>query len=339
MHKEGTGGVLFISWSENCTRSDSIAKRLGGASLMIYSPFWGSRASTIVFKYLSQSVRTLAALWKYRPGAVLVMTPPVIACVPVWIYAKLTGAHYAIDAHTGAFLDKRWTWSLFIHRFFSRQATLTLVTSPFLADLVRSWKARVQIVSDVPVCFAEPQPVKLNGGIHMTFISTFTRDEPLPAFLEAAKLVPDVQFHVTGRLKDANRGLLEQAPPNVRFTDFLSDPDYVGLLLGSDAVICLTTEDHTMQRGAYEAVYLGRPVITSDFPILRNAFHRGTVHVGGTPREIAAGIVEMKNNSRRYQKEVEELRAEKVKRWGEVEADLNRALGHPGFFVQSRACE
>ncbi len=55
----------------------------------------------------------------------------------------------------------------------------------------------------------------------MTFISTFTRDEPLEAFLEAARAVGNVRFYVTGRLKDANPEILKRAPVNVTFTGFL----------------------------------------------------------------------------------------------------------------------
>ena len=33
-----------------------------------------------------------------------------------------------------------------------------------------------------------------------------------------------------------------------------------------DGILALTTHDHTMQRGACEAVSLGVPIITSDWP-------------------------------------------------------------------------
>ena len=289
---------------------------------MVYSPFWGSRYSTVVFKYLSQSFKTLKALFTHRPRVVLVMTPPVVACIPTWIYTKLTRAQYIIDAHSGAFLDKRWTSILFLHKFFSRHAALTLVTSEFWAELVSSWGANTKIVSDVPVCFEEPRYTKLQGRINMIFISTFTRDEPLREFLSAARQSPDIQFYVTGRLKDANPEVLNNAPKNVVFTDFLTNADYVGLLLASDAVICLTTADHTMQRGAYEAVYLGKPVITSNFGLLRKSFPAGTIHVGNNPEEIAFGILEMKHNLERYQREVQQLRVEKLHCWDKVEKDL-----------------
>src|SRR5262249_46472246 len=149
-----------------------------------------------------------------------------------------------------------------------------------------------------------------------------TRDEPIEVFLAAAARVPDIQFFVTGRFEDADPKLLRTKPANVTFTGFLLDAQYVGLLMVSDAVICLTTADHTMQRGAYEAIYLGKPVITSNFEILRQAFDKGTVHVGNTADDIVAGITQMRTELSRYQTEAERLKAEKLDRWRDVERGL-----------------
>jgi glycosyltransferase involved in cell wall biosynthesis len=241
-----------------------------------------------------------------------------------------TGARYVIDAHSGAFLDERWTRLLFVQRFFCRRAAVTFVTSPFWADLLTSWGANSKIVSDVPIYFAEPRSKSLKGRINMTFISTYTRDEPLKEFLAAVRHTPDIQFYITGRLKDADPEVLKLAPRNVAFTDFLSNEEYTGLLMASDAVICLTTGDHTMQRGAYEAVYLGRPVITSNTQLLKESFSAGAVHVGNTPEEMVHGIEEMKRNLKKYQMEVMQLRMEKLDRWQKVQEDLNRLFNGGG---------
>ncbi len=293
---------------------------------MVYSARWGSRWSTILFKYLSQSVRTLRLLFATRPRVVFVMTPPVIACVPVWLYAALTRAAYVIDAHTGAFVDERWRPLLFLHRFFSRRALTTIVTNGHLADIVRGWSADVTIVSDVPIHFAEPASMAVNGRFTMTLVNTFTKDEPIEAFLRAAGRLPDVHFFVTGRLEDADPALLRAKPLNVTFTGFLSDSEYAGRLLASDAVICLTTADHTMQRGAYEAIYLGKPVVTSRFAILRQAFPRGAVHVDGTPEDIGRGISEMRHHLDRYREEAKQLREEKLSQWKRIEEQLRGRL-------------
>ncbi len=323
-------GSVFISWAPFCSRSDSIIQRLGGTSYMLYAPLWGSRYLTIFFKYLQQSIQTLWILFRDQPQTVFVMTPPVAACLPVWLYAKLTRRAYIIDAHSGAFLDPRWRSILILHGFFSRRARTTIVTNSYLADIVRSWAASATIVSDVPVCFPEPVPIDVSGSFKITLINTFTRDEPLDLFLQAAGNLPEVQFYVTGPLVEADAQVLKRAPENVKFTDFLPGSQYVGLLLASDAVMCLTTLHHTMQRGAYEAVYLGKPVLVSDTELLRKAFGKGSVCVQNTVEGIVQGVREIRQNLEKYRNEVQSLRLEKLEQWNRVEAGLRLLLTRNG---------
>jgi hypothetical protein len=96
---------------------------------MIYSPFWGSRPSTIIFKYFVQAARTLWLLLREKPEVVLLMAPPIVSCVPVWLYLKFNGGAYVIDAHSAAFADPRWRSVQFMQKFFSRRAVTTIVTN------------------------------------------------------------------------------------------------------------------------------------------------------------------------------------------------------------------
>jgi len=293
---------------------------------MVYSPWFGSNYATLPFKYLSQTIKTLRILFRTRPRIVYVMTPPVFACVPVWIYSRWTRAPFVIDAHTGAFLDTRWKKILFVHRWFSRSARMTIVTNEHMKDVLEKWRCRVNIVRDVPVCFARPAEVTLDGACNMTMVCTFTWDEPIALFFQAAARLPTVSFHVTGNYQRVDKRILDMRPDNVRLTGFLSDEEYVGLLLASDAVISLTTLDHTMQRAAYEAIYLGKPVITSDFEILRRHFYKGAVHVDNTVDGVIAGIRRMHDNLVRFGEEAGQLRLERLAEWTRVEAYL-RGIG------------
>jgi glycosyltransferase involved in cell wall biosynthesis len=251
----------------------------------------------------------------------------VVACFPVWLYAKSTGASYAIDAHTGAFLDPRWRRLLALHRFFSRHAITTLVTNSHLASMVEAWGAHATIVPDVPVVFPAPTEPRLSDAqYNMTFVSSFTWDEPLDTFLEAARSLPDVHFYITGKVPEQRREALANCGANITFTGFLSKAEFVGLLRKSDAVMSLTTLDHTMQRAAYEAIYLGKPVITSRFPLLEREFSRGTVHVENDVQDIVRGVRTMCANLAMYDVEAKALRESKLERWKKSEETLRRLL-------------
>lgn len=307
--------ILFVSWAEDCSRSDSIARQLGGESFMIYSSFWGSNYFTILFKYIVQSWRTVRLILKEKPDIVYVMTPPTAACLPVWFMGLFTKLKYVIDAHTGAFLLPPWSRLRAVHGFFSRRALATLVTNQKLADIVDGWGARSVIVPDVPVEFPRIEEFETRPGSCMVYISTFTVDEPLDLLLAAAKRVPSVTIYVTGDTAACSDEIIQSAPSNVVFTGFLSRASYAGLIKACHSVICLTVLDHTMQRGAYEAVYLGRPVITSNFGILRENFDVGAVHVDNDVDSIVDGITRMSRDSAEFQSQAVELGARKRHRW------------------------
>ena len=303
--------IVFISWYPSCRRSDALAKALGGVSYLIHY-FTFKQPLQAPFKYILQARDTFRYLRRDRPQYVLVASPPVFAALAVWLYCKASGARYVIDAHTGVFDDPRWTWLSSFSRFLSRGAVATIVTNAFLQQKVVSWGARPIIIGDVPVEFPLMKPVELGAGFHVVVINTFSSDEPLDEILAAAKRLPEVHFHITGNPKHARNRWTESLPANVRLTGWLSDEEYAGLLVGADTVMCLTTHDHTMQRGAYEAMALGKPLITSHWGLLRETFYYGTIHVDNTANEIASAVVRAIGERRDLMTGMQRLRRERL---------------------------
>jgi len=115
-------------------------------------------------------------------------------------------------------------------------------------------------------------------------------------------------------------------PPNLTLTGFLQAPVYGALLRKAGVVMALTTDDHTMQRAAYEAVYQGTPVIVSDTQVLRQAFDEGAVHVDNSPDAIVKAVKHVRDNVPEYREAATRLRARKNDRWIRVKAELIRAL-------------
>jgi glycosyltransferase involved in cell wall biosynthesis len=303
--------VSFITWYPSCRRSDAIAKSLGGVSHLVHY-FTFKRPSHAPLKYLLQARETFRLLRKDRPQRILVASPPVFAVLVVWIYCKVFGAEYVIDAHTGIFDDKRWTWLKPLSRFLARKARTTIVTNNFLKTEVESWGARALIIGDVPVDFPPVKPAVLDSGFNVVVINTFSQDEPINEILAATKALPEVNFHITGNPKHSRVQFTEALPPNVRLTGWLSDDEYAGLLRAADTVMCLTTHDHTMQRGAYEAMALEKPLITSNWELLRKTFYNGTIHVDATVDSIKNGVTQAKQERMALEVGMKKLRRERL---------------------------
>ncbi|MDZ7265869.1 MAG: glycosyltransferase [candidate division KSB1 bacterium] len=318
--------LLFVSWAENCSRSDNLARLLGGSSRMIYAGRLGSNYFTVTLKYLVQMWMTWRLLRHERPRVVLVMVPPVFICVPVYLYCRLTGAGYLTDTHTAAFTMARWKPLLFLNAWFYRRALGNIVTNEHLARQVEKWRAPVVVIGDLPVQFPRIAEFPLNGRFAVAVVCSYNPDEPLDHIWEAARQLPEVDFYVTGKVKDAPARLLDHKPDNMNLTDFLPLEQYAGLIKGCHAVMVLTTRDHTMQRGAYEALALGTPIITSDWPLLRETFDQAALYVDNSPAGIVAGVRRLQAAWPEYKAAVQRQREQRLQIWREREARLRAAI-------------
>jgi glycosyltransferase involved in cell wall biosynthesis len=273
-------------------------------------------ALTAPLRYLHQAAKSLLLLGRKRPHVVFVQSPPSPAVIVVFLYCVLTGSHYVIDAHSAAMQRSRWNRPRWLHRLLARRALATIVTNEHFRETLESWGAKAMILRDIPTSFSAGA-FPLAGAFNVAVVNSFAFDEPVEAVLAAARTLPEISFYVTGRKSRADPLLLSTAPANVFFTDFLPDEQYYGLLQESDAVMCLTTRDHTMQRGACEALSLGTPIITSDWPLLRDHFCMGTVHVTNGAGSIRQGILEMRECHEQYRMEIRQLRQRRQHEWAE----------------------
>jgi glycosyltransferase involved in cell wall biosynthesis len=293
---------------------------------MVYWGWLGSHPATVWLKYLGQTLSTWKVLAHERPDAVFVMTPPPVAIIAVSLYCAVGRIPFVIDAHTGAFHER---WRLFqrLQFWLARRATATIVSNDHLGELVRANGGRAITVPDVPIEFDSvgSGPADLND-FTVVCVTSFDRDEPITSMVEAARRLPNVRFLMTGNASKGARLMPAVMPPNLRLTGFLDTSVYGGLLRNAGVVIALTTVEHTMQRGAYEAIYQGTPVIVSDNRLLRQSFDEGAVYVDNSPDAIVTAVQRIRDSSAEYRAAASRLRARKVERWLRTKAELSAML-------------
>ncbi len=322
--------VLFLVWGppSHGPRSEVFARELGIDIEFVFSTDRRGFVSAPI-KYVQQTAKTAWLLLRRRPQVVFVQSPPTFAVMTVAVYAALTAGRYVVDAHSAAMLSPYWTRPRWVYRYLSRFAAATIVTNEYFADIVRGYGGRALVIPDIPTSFRRDGVQDAKGKFNIVVVSTMSPDEPLVEVMTAASELPDVTFHVTGDNKRARTRLSHEVPVNVRFTGFLPAHAYYSLMASSQAVMCLTTRNHTMQRGACEALWIGRPIVTSSWPVLRSYFSEGTVHVDNTADAIRDGVEEMVRGHSRYAAEIENLQTKRRLEWRSTLASLVELLDAP----------
>lgn len=318
--------AVFISWAPHCSRSDNIAREFGAPSYMVYNDRWGSRPLTIIFKYLWQMIETFKVLNREKAEVAFVMTPPVFAGLSLYLYSWFRPLQYVVDVHTAALLMPRWQRLQWLQRFVCKRAATTMVTNDHLGGLISAGGGHTTIVLDVPVQYPCSPRFASKQGFTVAVICSFNYDEPIDQILQAAAQLPDVKFLFTGDPTPLDPNLRNNMPANASLTGFLSSEDYGSLLTHADAVMSLTTRDHTMLRGAYEAIYLGTPVVVSNWNLLKSAFDEGAEHVENQAPAIAEGISRIKADPAGYRRAAVNLRQRKLQRWAGVKQAIAARL-------------
>ncbi|HLH23183.1 MAG TPA: glycosyltransferase [Chloroflexota bacterium] len=317
--------ALMLTWAPYSGRSEGLAQHLGIRNYFVhYLAF--QRPWIAPLKYPLQAVATLRILWRERPATVLVQNPPPVAALLAALYGAATGAGLIVDSHSQVLLVRRWRWTLPLQRWLARRALATIVTNEHLAAIIRGWDAPVLVAGDPPIAVPPLGPRQPPARFTVVCIGTYADDEPIGAVLAAARALPDVQFALTGNTKYARPEWLADAPPNVEFTGFVPLDEYYRRLRDASALLVLTTLDHTVLRGAWEALALGQPLITSDWGILRDYFSPGALFVDNTAAGIAAAIRDARAREDTLRAQMAATREQRRRAWHEAQAYLERLI-------------
>jgi glycosyltransferase involved in cell wall biosynthesis len=203
-----------------------------------------------------------------------------------------------------------WRWSVGLHRLLSRRALLTIVHNRCQESILQDWGCRYLVIGYTPGEYpqGEPYPLVSPPLGRIGVISTGGLDEPLEVIFQAAGQLPEVHFYVTGKPDELPQHLLDHRPPNLHLTGYLTNPQYIGLLRGVDAIIDLTTRHNTLLMGGFEAVAVGTPLIVSDTPLLREYFSSGTIYIPNTVEGVCAGVEQLFAHQDKYRQDILHLR-------------------------------
>lgn len=330
---ESAPRVVYLRWGARRNRADDIAARFGAE---LVSLRWQTKVPWLVpIRHVTQFFQTLALLEHRRPEFIISHHTQPFCSLAAVLYCSMSDARCVTDCHNGPFQERIWQLPpiKFLNRFIFERADLNLVHNLGMLEHVErelGLGARFSVLWDVvPEPTAEPRKPDGDWSQHVMAICSWSADEPMDVVFEAARRLPDVGFHVTGRPSGTHADLMNNAPENVHLTGFLDDDDYDALLAGVDAALVLSTRDAVLTRASQETIAAGTPLVTSDTPTARDYLTGGTVFVDNEPKSIAEGIRRALANTEVLSREMQELRTQRRSLWWTQARAVAERMGLP----------
>jgi glycosyltransferase involved in cell wall biosynthesis len=230
-------------------------------------------------------------LRRKRPEVLVVITPPVVAPAVAWLWCLTHRCRLVVDCHTATFYWWKWRWSVPLHWFLFRRTSVVLCHTDADAARVRSWGVPALVLSDDLPDPSKASPLqRIDGRPRVVVAGSLETDEPVADALKAAALLPDVEVRVTGNPRRLPAAVRASAPQNVVWTGYLPHAQFLGEMQTADAVAVFTTCRHAMNRAAFEAIALSRPLVLSDLPLLRDRFEEAPLYSANRPEAMAETI-------------------------------------------------
>lgn len=315
--------MIFIAWAPTGRRSESLSKELKAKLYLIHYKF--RKKIYAPFKYFYLFIKTFAILLKEKPDLIFAQNPPLFCPLTCLIYAKLFRKRVITDTHTGpwkTYLDKFWYWNKFI----MKNSDITIVTNKYIKNLLGYDGIKFFVLEDRIPELPKTNIIKLKKGFNIVVVNTFSQDEHLEEVLKAAEKLQNVNFYITGNLIYAKSEFIKNKPKNVFYTDFLPENKYVSLLRSADGVMTLTTRNYTMLCGAHESVAVKKPMIISNWPILKKYFNMGAIYTDNSSKSIVNAVKLLMKNKKRLESEVKNLYKIQEKTWKQTFEKLMKLI-------------
>lgn len=320
------GKAVWVSW-ERQRRNRTLSAALGASLYELNTRL------PRVLRYILLPWATLLLFIRHKPDYIFAQNPSLALALFAALYGRATATPTIIDAHNaGLFpLEGRSERLNRLARFIIRKATVTIVSNDGLTETVRNAGGTPFVLPDPLPSFSvaisrREEPTADRKG-RILFICTWAKDEPYLEVLEASRQLDlSISLVVTGNFRNVRCEALSALPCNVTLLGYVTDTQFQQELADSDIIMDLTTRDNCLVCGAYEAVALGKPLITSDTAALRSYFYKGAVYTKPDPAAIAEAILEALGKRDELAKEVGELKSELISSFEERKLEFLRLM-------------
>lgn len=324
---------MFIVWGAEMELSRRLARALGAEARQVYyKKIWGVNLPALI-RYLAQSAATLLILFKNRPEAVIVQNPPVFAPLAVLLYCKLSGARFAIDSHTAAFLDDKWIKFYRLFKFAAKRACLNSCHNYKNLEILNSWGIEPALAMQFfnprydPAELAHPmhdeclEKVLTTSKLPVMMVNRFADDDDWQTVIKTAELMPDADFFITG---EPRRQIGKS--DNVFLTGYLAHQEFLKLMRRCRVILALTLRPDTVLWSIREIMALNKPFVTTDSEVSRHYFGKiGVFAKPGAP-ELKEKILSAAENEADIKNKIKIFLEHDKSRWEDEIANYKKYI-------------
>jgi glycosyltransferase involved in cell wall biosynthesis len=276
--------AIWISW-ERHVRNRSLSVQLGVELYELLS----RRVRPL--RYLSCTLGTIRLIKRHQPRVVFAPNPSIVLTCLLLGLKGVLGYRFTIDAHYAGIVAANRNWVIQkVLDFCNRHADLVIVTNEEHQRYVESIGGNALICED-PLPDIEHYAEGVTEQAKKIFcICSFDVDEPYVQMFEAAAILQaeGYSFWVSGNY--TRSGIVREQWPHVNLLGYVSIEEFYLHLAESQVVVDLTMQENCLLCGAYEAMAINKPLVTSKTSALQKYFTGGTVFVCHEPEAIAEGI-------------------------------------------------
>ncbi len=336
---DSSQGLIWITW-ERQRRSIELAKALGARyyemDYLIHP----------IKRYLKSLTQTIGLLARYRKSVFVVQNPSMVLAFVSVLLGKIFNLKIVVDRHTDRYILLQGEGALynclvFMSRFTMKHAKLTIVTNNELAEIVHRHGGQSFVLPDPlppvteyvitgesPESFNTLKKINASDREHIFIVAAWAWDEPIEAYIELARKMPELDFYISGRPKKEFDQALSAKPENFHCTGFVSDQEFYSIMQGAKCVVAVTTSPATLICAGYESLVLGKPFVTGDSDALKAFFGAAAANSNGSVDDIFAQLKHIQDHYEDKLQAVKQVLEQKKRAWPELIGNLEKCLAN-----------
>lgn len=312
--------ILWITWQDQ-RRNESMAREIGAQLVNLHLNRYPR-----VIRILKGILSTVFLFHREKPETVIVQNPSFMLALTAVLCKSIFRYRIGIDTHNsgfGLYRDYKWLHSILL--FIQTRADFIIAHNDELRRLMEKKCHRIVALPDPIPVIPETDRLSLNGRHNVLFVCRFNDDEPYDEVIKAAKKLPnDILVYISGNYKDKIN--LGDVHINVRLLEWIGWEEYNAYLWSVDAIMVLTKREHCLLCGAYEAVSVSKPLITSNTETLKGYFSSGSIYVRNDSNDIAAAILSSFERKTELETGIAQLKTQLIKDWHIRKTELLKLL-------------